>query len=73
MNKKPIGANQPKLMQDIRKELIANQLVQQILDPWYMDINTHDKTPSVENKQKGPIEKLRANHLPITISEPWII
>lgn len=65
-------ANQPHLMSSFREHLGTSELVTQILDPWYVDMNTHDRIAPKVNTQLSPDEKLHNNHLHLTIREPGI-
>lgn len=61
--------NEPRLVQDLRRRLGLNKSVTQVLDPWYIDINTRDTIAPVPNNHKPGIEKIHSNHLHITIVE----
>ncbi|MGZ3183804.1 MAG: hypothetical protein ACXU8N_15310 [Telluria sp.] len=59
-------------MRDLRTGLHLNALVDQILDPWYMDLDTHNSQSRTPNEQKTKLEQLHNNHLHITIREPGL-
>lgn len=62
-------AHEPKLIQSLRNKLATNSFVSQLLDPWYIDLDTHDKRPGTPNEQKKGMEDLHSNHLHISIDE----
>lgn len=64
--------NEKSAMRSFREKLGVNGAVKQILDPWYLDLNTHDKIAPVLNEQRNEVEKLHNNHLHLTIREPQI-
>lgn len=61
------------LMKGLRQQLQNNPSITQVFDPWYMEVNTHDQNPQVANEQLSSNEKLHANHLHVTVSEPEIL
>lgn len=60
-------------MSSLRGTLKLNLAVAQILDPWYVDLNTRDSHAVHPNEQCAEIEKGHNNHLHITISEEKIL
>jgi hypothetical protein len=68
-----LDANEPACIRSLRQALMTHTMVRQVLDPWYMDTNTKDKTAAVANEQCTSLETLHAHHLHITISEPDIL
>lgn len=65
--------HEPVLMKELRQQLQKNPSIAQVFDPWYMEVNTHDQNPQVANEQLSSNEKLHANHLHVTVSEPEIL
>ena len=65
--------HEPVLMKGLRQQLQNNPSITQVFDPWYMEVNTHDQNPQVANEQLSSNEKLHANHLHVTVSEPEIL
>ena len=65
--------HEPVLMKELRQQLQKNPSITQVFDPWYMEVNTHDQNPQVANEQLSSNEKLHANHLHVTVSEPEIL
>lgn len=65
--------HEPVLMKGLRQQLQKNPSITQVFDPWYMEVNTHDQNPQVANEQLSSNEKLHANHLHVTVSEPEIL
>jgi hypothetical protein len=64
--------NDPALINDLRARLKKNPSIEQIFDPWYMQIDTGSEVSSA-NEQRSPNETLHANHLHLTINEPEIL
>jgi hypothetical protein len=67
------NAHESSLISTLRGKLHRNSSITQVLDPWYMDINTKDNVPPVPNEQRSPNEKIHNNHLHITVLEPKIL
>ncbi len=65
--------NEPRSMRSFRERLARSVGVEQILDPWYIDLNTRDKIPAEPNSQLTGDEKLHDNHLHISVYEPNIL
>jgi phage protein D len=65
--------SEPKILRDLRAGLIRHCAVSQLLDPWYMNFNTHGTGAANINDQQSKVEKGHAHHLHITIREPGII
>lgn len=68
-----LKANEPPLMKSLRSLLSQRKDIVQILDPWYVDLNTRDKIPGAPNQQRNQLEKGHNNHLHITIKEEKIL
>lgn len=66
-------AQEPSTLKTLREALGNNVSVKQVFEPWYMDSNTRDSVPAVENKQVSANERLHHNHLHITVLEPKIL
>ncbi|MFA9217752.1 MAG: hypothetical protein ACEQSK_11685 [Sphingomonadaceae bacterium] len=64
--------NEPELLKIMRKGLSHHPCVKQIFDPWYMAASVAEQKMSA-NEQIRPIEKLHADHMHLTISEPQIL
>lgn len=64
--------NDPALINDLRARLKKNPSIEQIFDPWYMQIDTGSEVSSA-NEQRSPNETLHAKHLHLTINEPEIL
>lgn len=58
------------LIKTLRAALHKDDSVRQLLDPWYIDLNTHSSAAATPNMQRNALEKLHANHLHITMAEP---
>ncbi len=65
--------NEPVSMRAFRERLARSEGVEQILDPWYVDMNTRDKILAEPNKQLTGDERLHDNHLHISVYEPNIL
>lgn len=61
---------EPSLIKTLRGVLHEDRVVYQLLDPWYIDLNTHNPVAATPNFQRNNLEKMHANHLHITIAEP---
>jgi hypothetical protein len=61
---------EPSLIKNLRGVLHKDRAVHQLLDPWYIDLNTNNPASAIPNLQRNALEKLHANHLHITITEP---
>ncbi|MBH9578881.1 hypothetical protein [Inhella proteolytica] len=66
------SAREPARVTAFRGALLKCMCVEQLFDPWYMDVNTQDKAPPTHNKQLDDNEKLHSHHLHITVHEPKI-
>lgn len=71
--KRQLDMTEPALMKSFRSRLSAREDVIQILDPWYIDVKTQDKSPGEANDQDPGLERDHNNHLHITIDEPKIL
>lgn len=67
-----LNGNEPKIMHDLRDSLEKERRVGQILDPWYVELNTNQPNSRKPNEQKTVDEKFHNHHLHITIKEPGI-
>jgi hypothetical protein len=67
-----VDANQPPIVKSLRSRLSERKDVTQIIDPWYVDLDTRDQSPAKPNEQRSRVEKAHNNHLHITIDEPKI-
>jgi hypothetical protein len=70
------NAREPAKVKAYRSALLRCACVSQLFDPWYVDINTHDKTAPLHNEQRGDAqstERLHAHHLHITIDDPKLL
>ena len=65
--------HEPSLIRTLRDKLSHNHAIDQVLDPWYVDTNTQDRSPAVPNEHRSANEKTHNNHLHITIVEPKIL
>jgi hypothetical protein len=64
--------NQPRIVSALRDSLRTQEVVGQLLDPWYIDLNTHSVGSRSLNEQQNKTEQTHAHHLHITIKEPQI-
>ncbi|WP_395403491.1 hypothetical protein ACHMW6_32965 [Pseudoduganella sp. UC29_106] len=64
---------EPEVMQRLRDNLHSNNAIDQIFDPWFMDVNTHDKVTPQPNMQRTQIETKHSDHLHITISDECLL
>ena len=67
---KLVSKHQPGKVDGFRRALMKAEVVTQVIDPWYVDLNTKDKIDGVVNEQKGAIQKSHNNHLHLTIHDP---
>ena len=65
--------NESSLISGLRGKLHRNESVEQVLDPWYIDINTKSGAPPVPNEQRSANEKIHKNHLHITVKDQKIL
>lgn len=66
-----VSAHEPGPVGRYRRYLMHEPIVTQLLDPWYVDTNTHDKIEPKPNTQaKDGIQDLHRHHLHITIDDP---
>lgn len=65
--------HEPSAMASFRGSLRRNLAVSQILDPWYVDLNTQDARAVYPNEQRTELEKGHNNHLHITVKEEKIL
>jgi hypothetical protein len=65
--------NEPEQVRLFRSSLSRNPGVAQIFDPWFMDVNTHDKTAAVANVQLSSNERLHSHHLHARTLRPYYI
>lgn len=61
---------QPKSVDNFRSNIMRKPIVKQVLDPWYIDKNTHDSSAPTVNDQSDGLEKQHNNHMHITIDDP---
>lgn len=65
---KQVEKHQPSRVGQFRRALMKADAVTQIIDPWYIDLNTHDKVDGVVNEQKKDgLQDIHKNHLHLTI------
>lgn len=62
------NSTEPLLTTGLRQALSSNPIVSQLLDPWYIDTNTHDKIAASANEQISDSEHAHNNHLHITLT-----
>jgi hypothetical protein len=63
-----VEEHQPDKVGKFRRALMKAQVVTQIIDPWYIDLNTRDKVAGVVNEQKeDEVQNRHKNHLHLTI------
>lgn len=63
-----VKKHQPGKVGMFRRGLMKAEVVTQIIDPWYVDLNTKDKKDGVVNEQKKDgLQNIHNNHLHITI------
>lgn len=70
------NAHEPDNIKLYRTSLLKCDCVKQLLDPWFMDNDTHDKIAPEANMQRGAStsnERLHAHHLHVTVYEPKIL
>jgi hypothetical protein len=67
-----VKKNEPPLIRKFRDTLIKLSFVEQILDPWYIDMNTKDPKSKTANTQSSDNEKIHKDHLHITIKDRQI-
>lgn len=65
--------NEPAVVKAFRKSLDDSPFVRQILDPWFVDLNSLDQISGSPNPQENSNEQLHKDHLHITINEPKIL
>ncbi|MBV8633747.1 MAG: hypothetical protein JO002_04595 [Burkholderiaceae bacterium] len=65
--------NEPTAIRSLRDALSLDPGIKQILDPWYMDLNTRDPHAARPNEQCSDLEKQHNNHLHITVKEEKIL
>lgn len=68
--KKQMNKDQPSAVANFRSNVMKKPIVKQVLDPWYMDKNTHDNEAPTANDQSDGLEKQHNNHMHITINDP---
>lgn len=71
--KNSLAQNEPALIRKYRAAVQAHGFVSQVMDPWYMDLNTRDNVAAEANQQFSANEKLHADHLHITITEAKLL
>jgi hypothetical protein len=64
---KAMRSRQPALIEKVRTGLNRQPLVKQILDPWYIEFDTHKPDGCQPNQQKRGDEKLHKDHMHITM------
>lgn len=64
--------HEPAVMSALREGLREHPTVRQLIDPWYIDLNTRNKNTRTLNEQQSATERGHAHHLHITIKEPKI-
>ncbi|HZX29256.1 MAG TPA: hypothetical protein VFF16_19440 [Telluria sp.] len=62
-----LPGSQPQPVKLFRTALLTHRFVKQLLDPWYMELDTKDKNAPVENEQNDDLSKLHSTHLHVTI------
>lgn len=62
-----VKKHEPGLVGKYRRHLMHEKIVTQVIDPWYIDLATHDKAEPVPNEQNNATAKQHNNHLHITI------
>ncbi|MYN27205.1 hypothetical protein [Duganella levis] len=67
-----VEKNEPQLIRSIRRKLQALEVVEQILDPWYIELNTKDSKSQKTNAQSSDNERIHKDHLHITIKDAKI-
>ncbi len=67
---KLVSKHQPSDIDKFRRALMKAEVVTQVIDPWYIDLDTKDKIAGVVNKQEAVLEKSHNNHLHLTIHDP---
>jgi hypothetical protein len=65
--------NEPALIHDLRERIRHNQKVEQVFDPWYMEVNTQNPSAQVSNEQRSRNEIIHANHMHLTVKEAGIL
>lgn len=68
--KKQVDKDQPTSVANFRSNIMKKPIVKQVLDPWYMDKDTHDNIEPTANDQSDGLEKQHNNHMHITINDP---
>jgi hypothetical protein len=68
-----LDQNEPTAVRAFRDSLDRSPFVKQILDPWFVDLNSLDQTAGTPNSQRDRNEQLHKDHLHITIHEPKIL
>lgn len=67
------NTNEPNSIMTFRTQLSRRQDIKQVLDPWYIDLDTHDNTAASPNEQRSAVESMHNNHLHITVIEDKIL
>lgn len=67
-----LKSEQPPTIRSFRAYLSQSELVQQLFDPWYMDVNTADGVVGKPNEYLSTNETIHGDHLHITIREPGL-
>lgn len=63
-----IPGSEPQPVKLFRGALLTHRFVKQLLDPWYMDLDTKDRKAPVPNAQSDGLSKLHSTHLHLTIT-----
>lgn len=66
-------SNEKSLIRTLRGKLGHNKSVTQVLDPWYMNLNTQSGTQATPNEFRNTTEKIHKDHLHITILDAKIL
>ena len=61
--------HEPGVLGRYRRYVMKEDCITQVIDPWYIDLNTHDKTDPVPNEQANAIQKIHNNHMHLTIRD----
>jgi len=65
--------NEPDVVRKFRAALIRSKSIAQVFDPWFMDVDTHDKMAATPNMQISKNEETHAHHLHITVLDENIL
>lgn len=62
-----VKKHEPGMIGKYRRYLMLEEIVTQVLDPWYMTLHAHEESGSVPNEQNDGLSKQHNNHLHISI------